>query len=82
MLFVSVNVRAAIARRNALLGSRRINRSDADSFRSEGVTALRLLEDALEVLDRMDSPAEIGAHVDLAIQRLREVLSQAEEGHS
>lgn len=72
----------AILWRDALLGSRRINKSDADSFRNEGATALRLLEDALEVLDRMDSPAEIGAHVDLAIQRLREVLSQAGAGHS
>lgn len=37
--------------------------------------ALALLCDALDLLDRGDAPGDIGAHVDLACERLRDVLS-------
>lgn len=42
----------------------------------EGVDALVRMEDALELLDRCDEAADVGAHLDLAICRLREVLAQ------
>jgi hypothetical protein len=34
--------------------------------------ALRLLTEALALLDEADAPADIGAHLDLAIYRLEE----------
>jgi hypothetical protein len=40
----------------------------------EGRTALRLMEEALERLDRWGSGIDAGAHLDLAICRLRERL--------
>jgi hypothetical protein len=36
--------------------------------------ALALLEEALVILDQLEMPADIGAHLDLAICRLRERL--------
>lgn len=36
--------------------------------------ALDLLEEALQILDDADAPADIGAHADLAICRLRDAL--------
>jgi hypothetical protein len=39
--------------------------------------ALSLMEQALELLDRADAPAEIGAHLDLAINRLRALPKSA-----
>jgi len=44
--------------------------------------ALALLEEALRVLDAIDAPAEIGAHVDLAICRLRDVVQSQNAGRS
>jgi len=37
--------------------------------------ALELMERALALLDECDAAAEIGAHLDLAIQRLRSMLA-------
>jgi hypothetical protein len=34
---------------------------------------------ALELLDKSAAPADIGAHVDVAVARLSEVLGQSEE---
>jgi hypothetical protein len=34
---------------------------------------------ALELLDKSDTPADIGAHIDVAVARLSEVLDQSEE---
>ena len=34
---------------------------------------------ALDLLDKSDAPADIGAHVDVAIGRLTDVLGQSEE---
>ena len=39
-----------------------------------GATALALMEQALALLDRDDLAPDVGAHLDLAICRLREVL--------
>ena len=38
--------------------------------------ALSYMEAALKLLDKCDAPADIGAHLDMAICRLRDVLSQ------
>jgi hypothetical protein len=42
--------------------------------------ALRLMAQALDILDRENAPADIGAHLDMAIQRLRHGLSAPEPG--
>jgi hypothetical protein len=39
--------------------------------------AMELLASALQLLDESDTPADVGAHVDLAIVRLSEVMSQS-----
>jgi len=41
--------------------------------------AMHLLTLALQLLDESDAPADIGAHVDLAITRLSEVMGQSGE---
>jgi hypothetical protein len=41
--------------------------------------ALSHMEAALDSLDAADAPADVGAHLDLAICRLREVLGKAVE---
>lgn len=41
--------------------------------------ALNLLTLALQILDENDVPADIGAHVDVAIARLSEVIDQSGE---
>ena len=46
------------------------------SIQSEGAEALKLMEEALELLDRCDGAADIGAHLDLAICRLRALVAQ------
>jgi hypothetical protein len=40
---------------------------------------MQFLTLALELLDKSDAPADIGAHVDVAIGRLSEVMGQSEE---
>jgi hypothetical protein len=42
--------------------------------------ALAHLEGSLQLLDDADAPASIAAHVDLAVHRLREMLSVASAG--
>lgn len=42
---------------------------------SAWVTALHHLVEALKLLDESDAPPELGAHVDLAIQRLRKKIA-------
>ena len=39
--------------------------------------AAALVRRALELLDRIEAPADIGAHLDLALSRLDELLSGA-----
>jgi hypothetical protein len=39
-------------------------------------TALRDMKAALAILDNAEAPADVGAHLDLAISRLEAVLSQ------
>ena len=40
--------------------------------------AMHFLTLALRLLDESDAPADIGAHVDVAISRLSEVLGQSD----
>jgi len=42
----------------------------------EGVAALAHMDDALGLLDRCDDAADVGAHLDLAICRLRALLER------
>lgn len=46
----------------------------SDRVNADGASALSLMEEALGLLDRCDAAPEIGAHLDLAICRLREIL--------
>ena len=59
-----------------VLGSSRITMTEPLSSAELGLRALRLLEEALDLLDQSDSSEEIGAHVDLAVHRLRAVLAK------
>lgn len=36
--------------------------------------ALEQMESALQILDNLDAPADIGAHLDLALHRLRQEI--------
>jgi hypothetical protein len=45
------------------------------SLQQDGAAALQLMEEAIALLDHCDAPGEIGAQLDHAIQRLRDVLS-------
>jgi hypothetical protein len=47
------------------------------SLQSEGAEALDLMEQALELLDRCDAH-DMGAHLDLAICRLRDAIASEE----
>jgi hypothetical protein len=48
---------------------------------SEGAAALDHMEKALELLDRCDGADEVGAHLDLAICRLRKAVAQSRTEH-
>lgn len=41
-----------------------------------GASALGHMEEALRILDELELPADIGAHLDLAINRLRDALQK------
>jgi len=41
-----------------------------------GASALNHMEEALRILDELELPADIGAHLDLAINRLRDALQK------
>lgn len=51
-----------------------MGQSGREASESDAMNALALLEEALSILDQVEAPAEISAHVDLAICRLRERL--------
>jgi hypothetical protein len=52
----------------------RMNNTSSVSPEDDGIAALSLLEEAVQLLDGFDTPVEIAAHVQLAIDRLRRVL--------
>lgn len=39
--------------------------------------ALSLMETALNLIDRTEAAFEVGAHLDLAVQRLKQILTAA-----
>lgn len=47
------------------------------TLQREGAAALSLMERALELLDRCDCAMDVGAHLDLAVCRLREAIHSA-----
>lgn len=51
-----------------------MSESRTDRKEPDAANALALLEEALSILDRLDMPAEIGGHIDLARCRLRDHL--------
>ncbi|HWJ38393.1 MAG TPA: hypothetical protein VNR86_06495 [Sphingomicrobium sp.] len=53
-----------------------MGKNGAEALRREGVEALARMEEALELIDQCDGTSEIGAHLDLAICRLRELISR------
>ncbi len=53
------------------------NSGDRPDHRSELADALSMMETALEQLDSAAAPGHIGAHVDLAIAKLRQHLAEA-----
>lgn len=57
----------------------RISHSNAEPKRSKGLVALDHLEKALQILDDIEVPGNIGAHVDLAICQLRDVLEAGQK---
>lgn len=50
-----------------------------DSSEDPRLGAIHFLTLALQLLDESDAPADIGAHVDVAIARLSEVLGQSDQ---
>ena len=51
-----------------------MSRANAGSLEREGVEALRHMEEALRLIDSAELPVEVGAHLDLAICRLRDLV--------
>lgn len=45
-----------------------------ECLQRDGAVALRLMEEALQRLDRCETAFDVGAHLDLAICRLRELF--------
>jgi hypothetical protein len=54
-----------------------MSKSKAGSLEREGAEALALMKQALKLVDSFEASAEIGAHLDLAISRLRNALRDA-----
>lgn len=52
------------------------------SLQLEGVAALNHMEQALQLLDTIDLTTEVGAHLDLAICRLRDALESSSNGQA
>ena len=51
-----------------------MSKTSSEQQKNDGLQALTFLEEALHLLDRCGVPEEIGAWVDLAINRLRDAL--------
>ena len=56
-----------------------MSQSTTEPKRSKGLEALGHLEKALRILDDIQVPGNIGAHVDLAICQLKDVLQTWQE---
>jgi hypothetical protein len=51
-----------------------MSKTSSVSTEEDWIAALSLLEEAIPLLDRSDTPVEVAAHVQLAIDRLRSVI--------
>lgn len=54
----------------------RMGKDMSEALHRDGPEALSRMEEALELIDRCDGTAEIGAHLDLAICRLRDLIAK------
>ena len=54
-----------------------MEKDSAGSLERDGAAALNHMEEALELLDRCEGADDVGAHLDLAIARLKDRLAQA-----
>jgi hypothetical protein len=57
-----------------------MNNDSLGSAGSKLAEAMTLMQQALQLLDETDAPADIGAHLDLAIVRLGEAMGKASNG--
>jgi hypothetical protein len=54
----------------------RMDKDGSKALHRDGPEALSRMEEALELIDRCEGTAEIGAHLDLAICRLRDLIAK------
>ena len=50
--------------------------TDEELQKDQLAEAMKAMEHALAILDRANAPGEIGAHLDLALNRLADVLGE------
>lgn len=50
--------------------------TDEELQKDQLAEALKAIEHALAILDKMNAPGDIGAHLDLAVNRLADVLGE------
>jgi hypothetical protein len=67
--------RLTVARRSLMSSGRDPATSGEDCSPKEIVEAVALMERALHVIDANNGPADVGAHLDLAIERLKEWIA-------
>ena len=75
-------MQATIARRSPVSSTGSAFADGSETRVQRWRSALESLEEALRILDESDAPPQIGAQLDLAIQRLREVIDSASEERS
>jgi hypothetical protein len=63
-----------IARSGAM--GMRMGKDGSEALHRDGPDALSRMEEALELIDRCEGTAEIGAHLDLVICRLRDLIAK------
>lgn len=50
--------------------------NDEELQKDQLAEAMRAMEQALAILDRVNAPGDIGAHLDLALNRLSDILGE------
>lgn len=53
-----------------------MNETPLGLLEREGIAALDHMEQALQLIDRCDDATDVGAHLDLAICRLRDLMGR------
>ena len=54
----------------------RMGKDVSEALERDGLVALARMQEALELIDRCEGTSEIGAHLDLAICRLRDLIAK------